>query len=37
MVGLVGKRFLGKAFEKTVKAIEARGSGERPGAGGADS
>jgi len=37
MVGLVGGRFLGKAFEKTVKAIEARGSGERPGAGGADS
>ena len=27
MVGLFGKRFLGKAFEKTVKAIEARDSG----------
>ncbi len=37
MVGLFGKRLLGKAFDKTVKAIEARDSGERPGAAGADS
>jgi hypothetical protein len=37
MVGLFGKRLLGKAFDKTVKAIEARDNGERPGAAGADS
>ena len=26
MLGIFGKGFLGKGFEKTVKAIEARGA-----------
>jgi hypothetical protein len=30
VVGIGGKRVLGKALEKTVKAIEARNSGTKP-------
>jgi hypothetical protein len=29
MLAIVGKRVLGKAFEKTIKAIEARNNGDR--------
>ena len=30
VLGIFGKRILGKAFEKTVKAIEARNDGGEP-------